>query len=235
MPTHAAHRLRPAQGVSLVELLIGIVIGLFIVGASLTVLAAHLRENRTLIAQSRLMQDLRTASDLVARDLRRTGYWGAAGRGVWSAPAEDSPASATASAIANPYTALATSASNLAFRYSRDLQENNQVDSNEQFGYRLRNGVLELQLGAASWQAMTDIATMKVTHFDITPTEERLILAGSCTTACAQADQDCPPQLLVRTLAVTLTALGTGDNPIERSVRTLVRLRNDAVLGHCPA
>ena len=82
---------------------------------------------------------------------------------------------------------------------------------------------------------MTDITTMKVTHFDIVPTEERLSLAGSCTTACAQADQGCPPQLLVRTLTVALTALGHGDNPIERSVRTLVRLRNDAVVGHCPA
>lgn len=231
MHASAAPRLRPARGVSLVELLIGIVIGLFIVGASLTALVAHLRESRTLITQSRLMQDLRTASDLVARDLRRTGYWGAAGQGVWS----DTAVGRLASAISNPYTTLATSTSGIAFRYSRDPQENNQVDSNEQFGYRLRNGVLELQLGAASWQAMTDITTMKVTRFDIVPTEERLSLAGSCTTACAQADQGCPPQLLVRTLAVTLTALGTGDNPIERSVRTLVRLRNDAVVGHCPA
>lgn len=226
----STHRLRTTRGVSLVELLIGIVIGLFIVGASLTALLTHLRESRTLVAQSRLMQDLRTTTDLVTRDLRRIGYWGAAGQGVWSDPA----AGNTASAVPNPYTTLATSTSSITFRYSRDTQENNQVDSNEQFGYRLRNGVLELQLGAASWQAMTDIATMKVTRFDIVPTEERLSLAGSCTTACTSTDQGCPPQLLVRTLAVTLTALGTGDNPIERSVHTLVRLRNDAVLGHCP-
>ena len=231
MPAHAAHRLQPAQGVSLVELLIGIVIGLFIVGASLSALVTHLHESRTLVTQSRLMQDLRTVSDLVTRDLRRIGYWGAAGQGVWAAPA----AGSTASAIPNPYTTLTTSTSSVTFRYSRDTQENNQVDSNEQFGYQLRNGVLELQLGAASWQAMTDIATMKVTRFDIVPTEERLSLAGSCTTACSPSDQGCPPQLLVRSLAVTLTVLGTGDNPIERSVRTLVRLRNDAVLGHCPA
>ena len=52
-------RARQQAGVSLVELLIGITIGLFIVGASLTALLIHLRESRTLIAQSRLMQDLR--------------------------------------------------------------------------------------------------------------------------------------------------------------------------------
>lgn len=215
-------------GVSLVELLIGITIGLFIVGASLTALQMQLRESRSLIAQNRLMQDLRAAADLMARDLRRVSYWGAADHGVW-------PPTGFAGAAINPYTAMTTSGSAVAFRYSRDAVENDLVDSNEQFGYRLRNGVLEMQLGIAPWQAMTDSTTMKVTRFEVTPTEQLRSLAGSCTTPCPIADLNCPPQLHVRSLVLMLTAQGLGETTIERSVRSTVRLRNDTITGHCPA
>lgn len=223
----------PAQasqqaGVSLVELLIGLTIGLFIVGTSLVALQVQLRESRALIAQNRLMQDLRAAADLMARDLRRVGHWGAADHGVWQQAGATDP-------VINPYTPMSTSGSAVAFRYSRDAVENDLVDSNEQFGYRLRNGVLELQLGTAPWQAMTDSTTMKVTRFEITPTEQLRSLAGSCTTPCPIADLSCPPQLHVRSLVLMLTAQGIGEATIERSMRTMVRLRNDTITGHCPA
>ena len=226
--THATAQARLQSGVSLVELLIGLTIGLFIVGASLTALLTQLRESRTLIAQTRLMQDLRAAAELMARDLRRVCYWGAADHGVWQQ-------TATAGAALNPYIAMSTSGSGVAFRYSRDTVENDLVDGNEQFGYRLRNGVLELQLGTSPWQAMTDSTTMKVTRFEITPTEQLLSLAGSCTAPCPASDLNCPPQLRVRSLVLTLTAQGIGNTSVERSVRTTVRLRNDALTGHCPA
>lgn len=219
---------RQQTGVSLVELLIGLTIGLFIVGASLAALLTQLRESRTLIAQNRLMQDLRAASELMARDLRRVGHWGAADHGVW----QQTGATGT---VLNPYTAMSTSGSAVGFRYSRDAVENDLVDGNEQFGYRLRNGVLELQLGTSSWQAMTDGATMKVTRFEITPTEQLRSLAGSCTAPCPASDLSCPPQLHVRSLVLMLTAQGVGGTTVERSVRTAVRLRNDAITGHCPA
>ena len=63
------------QGVLLIELMIGISIGLLIAAAAVTFVAGHLNDNRRLLLESRLMQDLRTAADIVARDLRRAGYW----------------------------------------------------------------------------------------------------------------------------------------------------------------
>ncbi len=180
------------------------------------------------------MQDLRATADLMARDLRRVGYWGAADHGVWQ---REAMAGAPGPAV-NPYTVMTTStaaAPTIAFRYSRDAVENHLVDDNEQFGYRLRNGVLELKLGTSPWQAMTDITTMRVTRFEITPSEQQHSLAGSCTAPCTSSDTSCPPQLHVRSLMLTLTALGIGESTVERSVRTRVRLRNDTVTGHCPA
>ena len=231
MSPMATHRARRQAGVSLVELLIGLTIGLFIAGASLATLLIHLRESRTLIAQSRLMQDLRATTDLMARDLRRVGYWGAADHGVWQREA----IAGAPGPVVNPYTAMTTSVSTVAFRYSRDALENDLVDDNEQFGYRLRNGVLELQLGTSPWQAMTDSTTTRVTRFDITPTEELRSLAGSCTAPCPTADLSCPPQLHVRSLVLALTAQGLGESTAVRSVRTRVRLRIDTITGHCPA
>ncbi|MES1161637.1 MAG: prepilin-type N-terminal cleavage/methylation domain-containing protein, partial [Rhizobacter sp.] len=63
------------HGLSLIELMIGVAIALFIAVAGSTLLVGHLRENRALLLEARLTQDLRTAADLITRDLRRAGYW----------------------------------------------------------------------------------------------------------------------------------------------------------------
>src|SRR5688572_15814717 len=70
------------NGLSLVELLVGLALGLFVVAVAATLLAAQTPEQRRLAAEQRLMQDLRTATDVVTRDLRRAGHWGAAASGV---------------------------------------------------------------------------------------------------------------------------------------------------------
>ena len=73
-----------ARGITLVELLVGIGTGLLIVAGAMTFLTGNLREHRSLLLESRLMQDLRTAADVITRDVRRSGYWGASADGVWS-------------------------------------------------------------------------------------------------------------------------------------------------------
>ncbi len=218
------------RGLSLVELLVGVAIALFIAAAAATLLAGHLRESRAVLLEARLMQDLRTAADLVSRDLRRAGHWGAAVDGVWLAGAS--------SVAANPYAALAptTAASDAAsFRYSRDATENGVVDSNEQFGFRLRNGAIEIQLGAANWQALTDTGTLTITQLSVTPTVQELSLEAFCAAPCAAGATTCPPRQQVRSLALAITGRLVADAAVTRSVRSAVRLRNDVVIGACAA
>ena len=206
------------RGLSLIELLIGVAIALFIAATGSTLLVGHLRENRALLLETRLTQDLRTAADVITRDLRRAGYWGNAGTG------------------ANPYAALAPAAAAsdaVSLRYSMDPTENNVVDSNEQFGFRLRGGAIELQLGAGNWQALTDAGTLTVTAFSVTPEVQDLSLASLCATACATGSTTCPPHQQVRSLAVVITAALVSDNRVVRSVRSNARVRNDAVVGAC--
>jgi len=211
---HLAHQC----GLSMIELMIGMAIALFIAAAGGTLLAGHLRENRALLLEARLTQDLRTAADVITRDLRRAGYWGHAGTGT------------------NPYTAIAPavgSSDTVSLRYSMDASENDAVDSNEQFGFRLRGGAIELQLGAGNWQTLTDAGTLTVTTFTVTPEVQDLSLASFCPSACAAGSSTCPLHQQVRSLAVAITAKLVSDARVERSVRSNVRVRSDAVVGAC--
>lgn len=219
-----------SPGFSLVELMIGLALGLFVVAVATALLASQLRENRALMLEARLMQDLRTAADLMTRDLRRAGFWGQASGGVWTAASALGPS-------ANPYAVPPAAAASDAvdLRYSRDAVENGTVDANEQFGYRLRAGTLELQLGLGNWQALTDPASLTVTDVRIVPTNQEVSLDSSCALACVAGDALCPPRLQVRSFAVRLTGRSPLDPRVVRSLHSEVRLRNDVLTGHCAA
>jgi prepilin peptidase dependent protein B len=215
------------RGLSLVELLVGTAIGLVVVAAASLLVVHHVRENRALMIETRLMQDLRTAADLVSRDLRRAGYWGSAASGVTG----DGDA-----ALTNPYAALspdAVASDVVRFSYSRDAVENNVVDDNEQFGFRLRNGAIELQLGNSNWQALTDATTLTVTTFSIEPHVEEASLAGFCANSCLAGSTSCPPRQQVKSLAVSIAGRAVSDATVTRSVQAQARLRNVAVVGSC--
>jgi type IV pilus assembly protein PilW len=122
----------------------------------------------------------------------------------------------------------------VSFRFSRDEVENNKVDTNEQFGFRLRNGVLQMIVGAGGWQALTDDTTMVVTAFRVSPEIQDLPLEGLCEQPCPASIPDCGPHQFVRRLTVSITGRATTDSNVVRSIRSTVRLRNDAVIGRCP-
>jgi prepilin peptidase dependent protein B len=213
------------RGFTLVELLVGLALGLFVVTATLGLLASQWREQRSLGVEGRLMQDLRTASDVVTRDLRRAGHWGAATAGL--------PQTGASAPIANPYAAMApaSAASDaIAFRYSRDEHENGIVDAREEFGLRLRNGVVELLLGAGNWQALTDAGTLTMTDLRITPTVREVDLADHCSDCSAP----CAPRQQIRSVVVTLAARSVADASVSRTLTSEVRVRNDVVVGACP-
>ena len=217
------------RGLSLVELLVGTALGLFIVAGAVTLLLTHLREQRSLLMEARLMQDLRAIADLMSRDLRRAAYWGDAAVGLGSADAATRP---------NPYSALAPLAavSNMVrFNYSRDATENHAVDGNETFGWRLGDGALELDLGSG-WQRLTDPLLLTVTGFSVTPSVEQIDLSDLCTRPCdvqSTAAATCPPRQQVRRMTLRIDGRAAGTTGAVRSIETQVKLRNDVVVGAC--
>jgi prepilin peptidase dependent protein B len=219
---------RRSRGFSMLELLVGSAIGLLVAAAAGSVVAAHYGEARRLQSEARLTQDLRGTVELVERDLRRAGYWSSAASAV---RLDD------AAVLVNPHLAIAAvgdPADAVALSFSTDSSgAATTVDDSERFGFRLRAGALEVQLGAANWQALNDVGTLVVTTFRVEPRIDEASLAGFCEQACAVGSTACPPRHQVRSFVVTLAGRSPVDPRLTRSLRSVVRTRNDTVVGSC--
>lgn len=217
------------RGLSLVELMVGVAVGLFVVAGATLVVSNQLGDNRRLMLETQIQQDLRAAADLIAKDIRRSGYWGSAQTGVWHA--------AAVAVASNPYTELqgvtsGVAASAVRFGYSRGVENNVLDDATERSGFRLNNGAIQMYTGGA-WQALTDSTTLRVTNFEVTLNSRDVNL--SCFNPCPVGAVACPPTQTVRDITVLIDGTAVHDPSVRRSARTNVRLRNDVVTGACPA
>ena len=230
---------RRAHGLSIVELMVGVAIGLFVVAGASMLVASQLGDNRRLLLETQVQQDLRATADIVTRELRRAGHWTRSRDGVWYAD--------TAALRTNPYGVVSSSddgsemadgtqASTVLLAYSNtsdELAEDQTVAANERRGFRLSGDTIQTQLGAGNWQALTDANTLRVTGFDVRMNKRPVPLA--CPKPCPGGGEACWPVLEVRELQVEIRGEATHDPAVQRSVRSSVRLRNDPVVGSCPA
>jgi type IV pilus assembly protein PilW len=226
-PASAACLRRRARGLSLVELMVGVAVGLLVVAAATFVAVNQLGDTRRLLLETQVQQDLRAAADLMARDLRRAEYWGRAEAGVWYTGGPD--------VAGNPYVSIDAQAQEVTYAYSRDpggAEDDAIDDDRERFGYKLENGTIKMRVGRA-WQELTDPNVLKVTRFEVTPNGEDA--AQSCFKLCADGTTACWPKQEVRRLSVMVEGVAVSDALVKRSVRSNVRLRNDATSGACPA
>lgn len=211
------------RGMSLVELMVGIAIGLLIVAAAVTLVAGQLADNRKLSLELQIQQDLRATADIITRQLRRAGFAGVAGAqsGVASPISEASSLREMAD--------LATygpAFNRVDFHYYYNAGDTD-------YGYRLVDGVIQAQMGGV-WQQLTDPRTLRVTTFTITPTPG-LASRLPCLVPCADGTSSCWPELQVRELAIVIRGVAVGDPQVVREINSRVRLRNDFVRFNEPA
>lgn len=152
--------LRGQSGITLVEMMVGIVVALIVVWGLSSVYVNATRGGRTTAAQNQLNQDLRAMMDIMVNDIRRAGYW-------------DGATTAT-----NPFTAAAVDiqigTGNTCILYSYDAVyaggTSGTVDAGfDVFGFRVSNGVVQTLdptgitttavatcTNDAAWQNLTD-------------------------------------------------------------------------------
>ena len=225
------------RGLSLVEMMVGVAIGLIVVAAAAMLTATQLADNRRLLLETQVQQDLRATADIIVREVRRSGYWARSRQGVWSA---------NALPVRNAYTGVTLpAATEIRMAYSdareaTELLEDNAVGASESRGFRLNGGVVETLLGAGGWQALTDGATLRVNELriQINPVDT---VRAMCPTDCigVGGPEACWPTLTVRAVTVFIDGVAVSDAAVRRTVRSSVRLRNDlltvdAVTGGCP-
>jgi prepilin-type N-terminal cleavage/methylation domain-containing protein len=222
-PVHPRGRFRTQQGMSLVELMVGITIGLFIVAAASLMVGNQLSDNRRLLLETQVQQDLRATMDIMTRQLRRAG-----------AVADD--ASSSLVAVERPgglegvpgyqdvaFVGIAAPAAGaISFSYYLDA-------SQREFGFKLENEAIKTRLSnEGNWQDLTDRNSLVVTKLEFNP---RALLNESalipCPKLCPAGDTSCWPRIQIRTYEVVLEAQARSDAKVRRTLRSMVRVRND--------
>ena len=234
-----------SRGLSLIELMVGITVGMIVVAGASLMMTTQLAEHRRLTLETQVQQDLRATADLMLRDLRRAGSWAVPMRGVWS------PETGTAAPLPNVYSPTswvdAGAGPELLYAYSRhqdrtspdlplapalDPEDNVLTPSKEQFGFKLDGGILKLRLGN-SWQPLTDPNTLLITSFNVVLNEQEISLLDFCSKSCSAGNLNCPPIQKLRLFDITLIGRAAHDSAVVRTAKVSSRIRNDQIFGAC--
>lgn len=209
------------RGMSIVELMVGIAIGLVIVAAATLLMSGQLSENRRLLVETQLQQDLRAATDIITRELRRTGSLPEinAMDTIWY----EGSAKALPNLMA-PTLAVNAGLSKVDFNYASGSNTN----LTGPYGFKLDSGIIKTLLGTAGWQDLTDGNVMNVLSFAITLDTATPTLLP-CPKLCADGTTNCWPTVVVREVDIQITAEAKRFPEVKRSMSTRARLRNDYV------
>ena len=214
---------------SIVEMLVAVAIALFVMAGTISLFVTNLGNMRRLSTEARVNQDMRTAIELITRDLRRAGYWANAISGTTASGVNNAT-------TANAYAGVTAAASQVNYSFARDTD--NVLGPSEQFGFRLNAGAVEMQTDATSWQPITNSDLLTVTALTITPVTSALPVGDICMKTCAAGavspeGTNCPT-LTIRQYRLLLRGRSATDSRITRELQSSVRIRNDQFDGACP-
>jgi len=223
-------------GLSLIELMVAIVIGLIVVGGLTSLVVATLRTNNENMKMTRLTQELRGAMQLITRDLRRAGF------------SRDALLDVSAGVMGNQFITIAYEDTDsdgfdddgcLLYAYDgkptvsagaatvADVNGTLEADGSEQHGvrYDADNLLIEYKNGSASscadtadWEPMTDKNSVEITALTFgdvggTGSFPSVVATGSTVT--------------VREIQVTISGRLKDDPSVTRTIQNTVRVRND--------
>lgn len=184
-------------GVTLVELMIGLLVGLIVVAGGISIFTASIRGQTDNINLTRLNQDMRAMMDIMVRDIRRAGF-------VTSSPDANS-ASFLASLRDNPFFSATTdiavwdydggSDNCTVYAYNSDNSDPPVVSQGKLFGFRLNSdGILSMRKsGNANNVDCTDGSWETITEPDVEVTDLTFTLTSSSlnvTSMATDSDSD---------------------------------------------
>jgi prepilin peptidase dependent protein B len=158
------------RGLSLIELMVSLTIGMFLLVGLLAYLSRSLAMTSSTYQNSRISQELNAVMELMTRDIRRAGF---------SSTAQD--ATTAALAAANAFTQSAVAGANdgginiatagcILYSYDMPGTANGVRDSSELLGFKVASGVLYTASGgsgsgcsASGWQPITDPNVTEIT------------------------------------------------------------------------
>lgn len=157
------------QGLTLIEIMIALALGIFIIAATLTVYINTIKSSSDTLKSARLSHDLGITMSLMTNDIKRAGYWGRAVIGATNLLNNPFSATATTLSIGTNITA------NDCILYTYDANGNGTVDANEYYGFRrysagnnrytiqIRSGNAACNAASTAWESITDENMINIT------------------------------------------------------------------------
>ena len=178
----AGSNLQCQRGISLVETLVAMVLGLLVLGAVLQLTNRLVEGNAAAIQLARLEQDTRTVMDIIVQDVRRAGQFpeAAGDLGQTQTFLQDQPG---AWLIDGEAVQSGKSGSALAYQY----RESDGKLVQARFSLDAKNGAVQMHTGSASAaETITDATFMTVTELRFVP---HLVVSKAGTPQALQASQ----------------------------------------------
>lgn len=198
------------KGLTLIEMMIAMVIGLMITGMVMTLFISNVRSNRDSVSMIRLNQELRGVMTFVSDELKRSGY---------SAGSFDTYMDELK--ITDIGNDTISDDNCIIYAYDETSSGASVVPSSAKFGFHLDSEEIHWGTGASAvlascgsfGEAITETKIAKITEFEIKLTE---------TTAGA---------VEVNQVEVTITGTTelSGGTIASRTISEIIRVRNDAV------
>lgn len=242
--------MKKQYGYNLIEIMIALLLGLFVIGSTLTIYISTVRGSSDTVKAARLNHDLEAAMTLMINDVRRAGYWGGARVGVNS---NDNTFTSESGDVTNiKVRNLADPATDLTsgdcILYSYDANGNGTVENDERYGFRFRNGSINMRLTGdpadpATCDGDQDRWEENIAGNEIVITGLSFDLSGSkclnvttstsynSTCADVAAGNLNPGNQVVETRQVSITLSGRlkNDATVTKTLTDFVKVRNDRV------
>ncbi|GAA0788626.1 PilW family protein [Marinobacterium sediminicola] len=241
------HTWKSQQGLTLVEVMVAMAIGIFLLGAGGAAFISAMNTQTENLQLTRLNQDMRTLLDIMSKDIRRSGF-------LTSKPHLSSNSTHLKQ---NPFFSTDNdikAIDNTCFLYAYNRHDTDpvSVSTSDRFGFKLvtadgESGKIMMRKSAdnnsnctdGSWETITepevDITELKfsISTSGVNPTsllDSEGVLTGenSCTagSACASCTSG-EPCIQIRSVDITLTARLAADHTVTQSMKRTVRIRND--------
>jgi prepilin peptidase dependent protein B len=244
--------MKKQSGLTLIEIMIALLIGLIIIAATINIYITTIRGSSDTIRSARLNHDLESAMSLMINDIRRAGYWGDA---IAGADSRD-----------NPFTTTTTNIqihSNTCILYSYDggsgstggvpHDANGAVNSDEYYGFKLEGTNIRMRKTGATtatctdgvWETMNiDTGNSRSEKVEIDALTFNFDDAGAPSkcknvTTDTSDNKSCATTTIplnsgdniVETRQVTMTLSGhiTGEASVSKTLTSTVKVRNDRI------
>jgi prepilin peptidase dependent protein B len=210
------------QGFTLTELLVTLVINAVLFAALMSIFLANLTHYRKAINQDRLYQQLQSAMNLMANDIRRAGYWSNAQNDIGLHQNNNPFMSASTDLSING------SGDCILFTYDRNgtgtLPSISSTIDDDRYGYRVTNQILQVRppgaqfacsASSSNWDNLTDSNVLRITNLNFSPNHITI------TTGPGSRG------ITIRNVTISITGQLASDASISKTLTQQVRIQND--------